>query len=386
MILIHDGNVHLKTGEVKTMDILIEGNRIKAMGHDLVPKGADTQVIDAKGKEVFPGFIVPCTSVGLCDFTDFKQGDHNEATDPSTPQLNVKDALDRREVLLQQYHYSGITAFGAAPGASNVIAGQMGVYHTAGKSEKDMCIKEFAALKGNYMNTVKRTYGKRSVAPMTKMGMASILRNALLEAKKYAEKEEKPFDPKQQAMGKILSKEVPFVVTANTASEINGIIEIAKEFDLRLVINSAYQPEQCQGLMGDNQIPVLLGQPQSMGYAVAYETDYPKIIEMMRTGATIGISNSGDSDMAGRETLLWGAIKLVQAGADAEEVIQMMTINNATALGVEDQIGSLEENKLADIVIFNEHPAKSYQAYVEVSIIAGEIVHQGRGGFEKCCL
>ena len=386
MLLIQGGNVHLKTGKVEQMDILVEDGRIKAMGCDLSPDPSSAEIIDAEGKEVFPGFIVPCTSVGLVDYTSWTQGDNNETTDPLTPDLNVKYSLDRREVLLQQYYYSGITAFGAAPGATNVLAGQMGVYHTAGKSKKDMCIKEYAALKGNYCKTVKRAYGKKGVTPMTKMGMASILRNALIESKKYMETEDKAFDPKMEAMGKILSKEVPFMVTANTAPEINGILDIAREFDLKLVINSAYQPGRCQEAIMDQGIPVLLGQLQTMGYSVAYEMDYSKILGMLDKGALIGISNSGDSDMNGRETLLWSAIRLYQAGVDAEEVVKMMTINNAMALGVDDVIGSLEEGKLADLVIYNGHPVKTYQAFVECSVIAGKVVYQGRGGFEKCCL
>ena len=73
MLLLKGGNVHLETGEVQThTDILIEGKLIQKIGKDLqVP---DAEVIDASGMEVFPGFIAPCTSVGLVDFTNFRQG------------------------------------------------------------------------------------------------------------------------------------------------------------------------------------------------------------------------------------------------------------------------------------------------------------------------
>lgn len=385
MLLIKGGNVHFKSGEVKSnTDILIEGSFIKKIGKDLEAIGE--QVVDASGKEVYAGFIAPCTSIGLTDFSSMNMPDNNETTDTITPQLNVKYAIDRREIMMQQYHYTGITAFGAAPGVNNIIAGQMGVYNTAGETIKKMCIKEFAALKGNYTNEVKLAYGKRGIAPMTKMGIASILRKAFFEAKEYMEKDKKDFDEKKEVLVKILKKEVPFIVNAKTATEMNGIIEIAKEFDLRLVIHNAYQPEKCEKEIIENNYPVMLGQLHSMGFAVSYETNFSKIIEMQKKGVLICISNAGDSGPAGRETLLWSAIKMYQAGADAEEVIKMLTINNAKALGVDDIIGSLEENKQADIVIYNGHPIKSYQAEVEYSIVAGEIVYKRTGGFEKCCL
>jgi imidazolonepropionase-like amidohydrolase len=384
MLLLRNGNIHLISGEIKSnTDILIEGKLIKKIGQALASK--DVQFIDVSGKEVFAGFIAPCTSIGLIDFTNSRQGDNNETTDPITPQLNVKYALDKREINAQQYYYSGITAFGAAPGVNNIISGQVGVYNTAGQTIKDMCIKEFAALKGNFAISVKNAYGKRGAAPMTKMGIASILRNALLDAKQYLEKEEKTIDEKKETMGKILMGEVPFLVNASTAAEIDGISHIAQEFGLRLVIHNAFQPEKCAKAIMENHYPVLLGQLQTSGYAVSYKTDFSKIIEMQKQGAIIGLSNSGDAGFAGRETLLWSAIKMVQAGADAEDGIKMITIHNAIALGVDDIIGSLEENKQADIVIYDGHPLKTFKAKVEYSIIGGEIVYKNTGGFVKCC-
>lgn len=384
MFLLKNGNVHFESGDVKNnTDILIEGRLIKEIGKDLNLE--DVQVLDVSGKEVFAGFIAPCTSVGLIDFTNFKQGDNNETTDPITPHLNVKYALDKREITLQQYHYSGITAFGAAPGTQNIVSGQMGVYNTSGETIKKMCIKEFAALKGNFTNSVKLAYGKRGVTPMTKMGIAAILRNALLDAKQYLEKEEKPSNEKKESLVKVLKGEVPFLVNANTAAEIDAMIEIAQEFGIKLVIHNAYQPEKSEKTILENKYPVLLGQLHDSGYSVSYETDLAKIIVMQKKGATIGLSNSGDSGFAGRETLLWSAIKMVQAGADVEDVIKMITIHNAKALGVDDVIGSLEAKKQADIVVYNEHPLKTFRATVAYSIIAGEVVYKNAGGFEKCC-
>ncbi len=384
MLLIKGGNVHCGTGEIKlASDVLVEDVLVKKIGKDLSAPGAE--VIDVSGKEVFPGFIAPCTSVGLIDFTDFRKGDHNEITDPLTPHLNVKDALDRREVALQQYHYTGITAFGASPGGGNVLSGQMGVYNTAGNTIKSMCIKEFAALKGNFTVEVKQSYGKRGVAPMTKMGIASILRNAFTETHEYMEKEEKPLDAKKEAMASVLRREVPLVMNALTAAEIAAIIRIAQEFNIRLVLHNAYQPEKCADAILEAGVPVMLGQLQNSGLAVSYQTDLVQVLKMQREGALICLSNSGDGGFAGRETLLWSAIRMVQAGADPEEALQMMTINPARALGIDDCIGSLAEGKQADIVVYSANPLVTFRAHVEAMIVKGEVVYQGTGEFEKCC-
>jgi imidazolonepropionase-like amidohydrolase len=216
------------------------------------------------------------------------------------------------------------------------------------------------------------------------MGIASILRTELIEARAYLEKEEKDYDTKKEALGALLRREVPLVMNASSAAEINGIIGIAKEFDLRLVLHNAYQPEKCAKAILEGGYTVMLGQLQSSGSAVSYETDLAKVIEMHRNGTLICLSTSGDDGFAGRETLLWSAIRMIQAGADPEDVLQMMTINPAKVLGVDDRIGSLVEGKQADIVVYSAHPLVTFQAHVEALIVAGEAVYQGTGEFEKC--
>ena len=386
MLLIKDGNVHLESGEVRQgYDILIENDKIKKMGKDLAVEH-DTEIIDASGMQVFPGFILPCSSVGLVDMTEFRQGDHNETTDPLTPHLEVKYAIDKREVYLQQYYYTGITAFGAAPGKGNILSGQMSVYNTAGKTAKDMCLRENIAVKGNFSKQVKKTYGGGGKAPMTKMAMASMLRKALIEAQEYDKKEEKDFDEKKEVLVRLLKKEIPLVMNAQTAAEIDAVIQIAEDFDLNLILHDVYQAEHCQEKILKNDFPILLGQLQSYGLSICYDTDFDKLVEMQKEGMLIGLSNSGDDGFSGRETLLWSAFRLVQAGADPSDVIRMMTIFNAMILGVDDLIGSLVEGKQADIVLYNRHPLETYDAQVEHMIVAGEVAYQKTGEFEKCCI
>ncbi|WP_287062999.1 amidohydrolase family protein, partial [Algoriphagus sp.] len=47
-------------------------------------------------------------------------------------------------------------------------------------------------------------------------------------------------------------------------------------------------------------------------------------------------------------------------GMTDDEALAMITINPAKQLGIDDKVGSLEEGKQADIVIFEGHPLSSY--------------------------
>ena len=76
MLLIKNGNLHLPGQQVlKEGDILIEGAYIKQIEKNLSDERAE--VLDATGKEVFPGLILPLTSVGLTDYANLRQNDSN---------------------------------------------------------------------------------------------------------------------------------------------------------------------------------------------------------------------------------------------------------------------------------------------------------------------
>ena len=384
MLLIKGGNVHLKTGQVTVCDVLVKDSRIEKIGKDIgVPENCE--VMDASGMEVFPGFIIPLTSVGLLDFTT-RLRDNNEKSEPLTPQLNVKDSLDRREVYLQQYHYTGITAFGASPGSSNVISGQVGVYNTVGKTMKDMCIKEFAALKGNFVTDVKNSHGKEGKAPMTRMGIAAMMRGAFEETRRYMEKPaaDREYDSKKEALAKALNKEVKMIINAQRSAEVAAVMEIAREYGLALVINEAYQAHTLKDEILQAGYPIILGQLHGSSFADTLDVDYSILADMNKKGLPVCCSTSGDSRPAGRETLLWSAIKMYQKGVDPEDVINMMTINPAKTLGVDHIIGSIEEGKQADIAVYKGHPVKTYAAHVEFVVVAGNVVYKNTGRFERC--
>ena len=65
MICIKNGTIHNAVQEESFVaDILIENGKIKEIGQNLsVPEG--TEVLDATGKEVYPGFVEAHGHIGL---------------------------------------------------------------------------------------------------------------------------------------------------------------------------------------------------------------------------------------------------------------------------------------------------------------------------------
>ena len=293
MYLIKNGTVHTGTGKVlEEHDILVEGTKIRKIGKNLCEE--DAEVIDATGKQVFPGFIDPHSSIGAMGIPT-RYRDNAETTNVINPDLSVKYAIDPDEVNAQEFYKSGITSVGFSPDHCNVIGGQITVCKTAPDHMANRIVKEHAAMKGSVCSTVKDVYGASNQMPKTRMGIFHLLKEAIRKddlLKKY---------------------QMPFVIAAETAGEIQCLMELLKDEDIQLTIVDGF-------------------------------------------------------------VFIWSAIEVYRAGIDAEDVVKMMTIQPAEMLGVADQIGSIEVGKDADITIYSDHPVKSYAAHVQFCMINGKVV------------
>lgn len=143
MYLIKNGTVHTGTGKVlEEHDILVEGTKIRKIGKNLCE--ADAEIIDATGKQVFPGFIDPHSSIGAMGIPT-RYRDNAETTNVINPDLSVKYAIDPDEVNAQEFYKSGITSVGFSPDHCNVIGGQITVCKTAPDHMANRIVKEHAA-------------------------------------------------------------------------------------------------------------------------------------------------------------------------------------------------------------------------------------------------
>ena len=64
---------------------------------------------------------------------------------------------------------------------------------------------------------------------------------------------------------------------------------------------------------------------------------------------------------------------VVKHGMSREDALKCVTINPAEILGIENQVGSLERGKDADIVIWSGHPFEFYSKVEQVFINGKEI-------------
>jgi formylmethanofuran dehydrogenase subunit A len=66
--------------------------------------------------------------------------------------------------------------------------------------------------------------------------------------------------------------------------------------------------------------------------------------------------NAGSHGQAYGLAMHWELISMAEGGMSNERILRAATVNGAKTLGLEDQIGSLEAGKLADVIVLDANP------------------------------
>lgn len=376
-------------GDIENGVLLIRNGKIEAIGKDIhIP--SDAKVIDASKCTVLPGLIDSFTNLGTTE-VELIDKDFDEATSPVTPHLRIIDALNSDNSYIPLARKRGVTAALSAPGEGNLLSGQSALIHLAGQSVEDMVIKFPVAVHGNLGEAPKLRYGKKEKMPSTRMGEAALLRQTLIDAqdhlhkiltyekkkKEFVKKEkgEEPLPPstdfKLQSLIPVIKGEMFLIFRANRHDDILTALRIAEEFHLKIIINHGAEAYRVADKLASRNIPVLVGPVAS--YFQRIETRraaYESVLHLHKAGVKFAFQTGSVQNIS---DLLYQAELAVTYGLPYEEAIKALTLYPAQIFGVDDELGSLEKGKTADVVIFEGDPLKRLSK-VRMVIIKGEIL------------
>jgi imidazolonepropionase-like amidohydrolase len=332
-----------------------------------------------------PGIVDAHCHVGGFSTADPGGDDLNEMSANATPEMEALYSIDPSNPSFAMVRSAGITTMGVTPGSGNVICGLACAVKSYGTRVSEMCIKNDVAMKMALGGNPKGVYGKRNLLPMTRMGIASIIRTNLIKAKEYAEKKEKAagdpekkpaYDAGMENLCRVLRREMPIKVHCEQFDMLT-IFRIADEFNIELTIEHAWGASDFyeEFAAAKNLRGVVFGPigvdllPGECG-----KVDIECLAELTRRGITCAIMTDGP--VMHPEMIVEQAGEAVRTGSRHLDVLDMLTINPAKILGVEDRVGSLAVGKDADIVLFRGTPALDVTAMVQFTVIDGQIVHR----------
>ncbi len=381
--IIH-GHVQTMSGaEFSDGAVLMENGKLTAVGENLsIPDG--TEIIDAGGRLVLPGFVDAHSHLGMWEeCIGFEGADGNELTDPVTPQLRAIDGVYPLDPPFFEACKAGVTAVVTGPGSTNVIGGQFLAMKTAGRCADDMVIKNPVAMKCALGENPKNYYNQKGMAPITRMGIAGILRDTLACTTDYMQRKEQAgedvlkrpaYNPKYEAMIPVVKGELPIKVHAHRSDDILTAIRIAKEFNLKMTLDHCTDGHLIVKELQSAGYDAIIG--PSFGFKTKLELrnkTFETAAILCHSGIKVAIMT--DHPVYSESDLPLFAGLAQKAGMTREEALRAISINAAEIVGIADRVGSLEQGKDADVVIWENDPLGiNFKTYC--TIVNGEIVYR----------
>ncbi len=372
MLAIVGGKIYTMEGQpLESGIVLVDRGKVVEVGENIpVPQGAE--ILDAAGKFVFPGLVEAHSHAGIIEEGLGVIGDDcNEITGPVSPHLRAIDAINPYDPAFNDALRGGVTTLVSSPGSANVLGGEMVALKLRGDTVDDMIISFPVGLKAALGENPKRSYGKLGKAPATRMAEAALLRETLVKGQNYLQKHGAR-DLKMEAVARVLKGELPLRVHAHRADDIMTAVRVAKEFNVKIVIEHCTEGYKIAGKLADLKIPAVIGPLLTSRAKVEMSgIDIRNACALASAGVPFAIMT--DHPEVPIQFLALSAALAVGAGLAEEDALKAITINPANILGLGDRIGSLSPGKDADIVVFNKHPFDP-RAKVEYVFIDGDPV------------
>jgi len=359
--VIRGGNLYtITSGIIKNGTILIEGGKISRIGQNVgIPKGA--KVIDAKGKVVMPG-LVAASAHGI---TGYGSGKIADSMDPFNENISLALA-------------AGITTSFVSAGSTNAI-----IKPTFGDLD-NMLVKEPAV---ESMNVSRSLW-------MSKTVLKENLRKAQAYLRKLDEyaraKDKRKLQPPKKPSGidkyiRLLKREIPARVTANTASDLLNIAELLDEFPFDVIIEGAAEGWVVAEEIGRHDVRLIITPRDKRrpdeNISMPSGSNLENAAVLRKAGVRFAIiptsPNFATWGIAGRDlmALPMEAAFAVSGGLDEQTALESITITAAEILGVADRVGSLQAGKDADIIILDGHPFH-HKTFVETTLVNGKVLYE----------
>lgn len=402
---IEDGTLVLRDGRIA---------KVGPAAAVAVPEGA--RVIEARGLTAIPGMIEGMSRVGLVEVDQDEARHEDDDARISTPHLRVTDGLNPESETVRVARMAGVTTAVIAPAEGALVSGLAAIVDLDGRTVSDMIVRDPFALCVNLGDEpIGRGRGKGEFG--SRMGAIAALRDLLVEGKEYARRWERhrqelavwerkraeaaavtvtaagtsastsasgegreaselpPAPPerklKLEALLPALEGKIPVVFRAHRETDMRAALAIADEFGLKPILNHATEAYRIAPLLAERKVPVVLGPVTTQpSHFETWNATFWNAALLAEAGVPFAIQTGSAHNL---RKLPFEAGLATAYGLPEQAALRALTLGAAEALGIAGERGSLEEGKIANVVLLTGSPLEPRSAVKHVFIRGREV-------------
>ncbi len=380
-IAITGATIHVGNGQVIDQGtLLFEHGKITHVGGDIaIPAG--TEIVDARGKHLYPGFIAPNTNLGLVEISSVRATVDFAEVGENNAHVRALIAYNSDSKVINTLRSNGILLAQITP-QDGLVSGQSSIVQLDAWNWEDASYK---ADEGVHINWPTLRFGRFGAGggPTASPGAQkerveqeiAQLEDYLKEAKAYADLGgDRTTNARFEAFRAVFSGKRKVYVHTNRATDIISAVSTLKRHGISPVLVGGAEAHLVTELLKDNQVPVIIRQSHSLPYATDVDVYLPYKQAKLLTDAGILVAYSIDGFWQQRN-LPFMAGTAAAYGLDKEQALATITSNSAKILGIDDKTGTLEVGKDANLFVSDGDALDMLGNTVERAFIQGRDIN-----------
>ncbi|WP_232336575.1 amidohydrolase family protein [Mucilaginibacter aquatilis] len=358
-VVITGATIHVGNGKVINNGyIAFDKGKITAVGEGSAPNTTGATIVNASGKQVYPGFICPVTSLGLVEFESIRATDDETETGEMNPHVRSLIAFNTDSKVIPTVRSNGVLLAQPTP-QGGTISGQSSVMMLDGWNWEDAAYKKDIAVhltwpvvrngRGRRGGFGTGAAGQESPAERAQKAIDAIV-SLFAEAKAYAQAKPAITNARLGSMAGLFNGSKKLFITADGAKEIIQAVNFGKQMGVQVVIVGGKDSYLVTDVLKDNNVPVVIRETQALPDKDEDDVYLPYKLPhlLQQAGVLYGLTGTG---FWRQRNLPFEAGQAVGYGLSKEQALSMITLNNAKILGIDKTTGTLETGKDANLFI-----------------------------------
>lgn len=358
-------------GEAITNGVVLIGadGKIEAVGTAASVKiPANYKTVSAK--VVTPGLIDAHTVIGLSGYLNQPHDQmQTDGSSPIQPELRAIDAYNAEERLIEWVRGFGVTTIHTGHSPQALVSGQTMIAKTFGKNIDEVTLMPTAMIA---VTLGQGGLAQQGRAPGTRAKQAAMLRAELIRAGNY---KGEPRDLKSEMWKKVLNREVPLLITAHQAQDIMTALRIAKEFNIKIVLDGAAESYLVMDEIKASGFPVIIHPTMFRAGGETENLSMTTASKLKQSGIPFALQSGFEGYVPKTRVVLFEAALAASNGLSFRDALASITIDAAKIIGMDSKIGSLEKGKDGDLAMYDGDPFE-FTTHCTGTIINGKIVSE----------